>query len=98
MTVPTFQLPIAGQADRHYDRFGPLEWKWRSAIWVLFKDRCAIAWLVPSDKPPDQWRVRIIDTHLPFAASIDDKQFADIEEAKACVEAWTVREGLTPCQ
>lgn len=98
MTIPTFQVPIAGQNNRHYDRNGPLEWKWRAAIWVLFKDRCAIAWLVPSDHPPDQWRIRIIDTHLPHAASIDSKQFADVEEAKACVEAWTVREGLTPCQ
>lgn len=64
MTIPTFQIPIAGQDNRHYDRNGPLEWKWCFAIWVLFKDRFAVAWLVPSDHPSDQWRIQIIDTHF----------------------------------
>lgn len=53
---------------------------------------------IHSDQPPGQWRIRIIDTYLPHAASIDDKVFADVGDAKACVEAWTVREGLTACQ
>ena len=51
MTVPTFQLPIAGQTDRHYDRSGPLEWVWCEDKFVLFKDGCAIASLIPDDPP-----------------------------------------------
>jgi hypothetical protein len=35
---------------------------------------------------------------LPHAARYDGKQFPEIDAAKAFVEAWTVREGLTPCQ
>lgn len=97
MTVPTFQLPIAGQTDRHYDRSGPLEWVWCEDKFVLFKDGCAVAWLIPDD-PPGQWLTWLIERHLPHAADYHGKRFPRLEDARAFVEAWTVREGLTPCQ
>lgn len=54
VTLPAFQIPIAGQHDRHYDRNGALEWVWCEDKFVLFKGGCAVAWLV-ADDPLGQW-------------------------------------------
>lgn len=96
MTLPAFQIPIAGQHDRHYDRSGPLEWVWHEDKFVLFKGGCAVAWLIAAD-PPGQWLTWILDRYLPYAAAYHGKRLSGIDAAKAFVEAWTVREGLTPC-